>query len=71
MLCVDMSCSSCPRKFQVSENSGVKRPDEETFNNYLSFFLNDVPDVNCAKAGKAAYSSVSANTKFHYNIITF
>lgn len=29
----------------------------ETFNKYIPFFLSDLPDENCAKAGRAAYSA--------------
>lgn len=52
----DGNCDSCPRAFH--ETLGVKRPTEETYNKYLPFFLEDIPDPNCAKAGKAAYSNV-------------
>lgn len=45
-------CSSCVREF---DENGI-RPTEETFKKYLPFFLSDLPDENCAKAGRAAYA---------------
>lgn len=53
----DSSCESCEREFSVE--SGIRRPTPETFDKYLPFFLQDIPDSNCAKAGKAAYSDVN------------
>lgn len=52
----DSSCKLCPREFHIE--NGIKRPTKETFDKYLAFFLKDIPDESCAKAGKAAYSSV-------------
>lgn len=55
--------------------SGVKRPTKDTYDKFLSFFLSDIPDVNCAKAGKAAYSNVfgknQLNLFFHSSIEEF
>lgn len=50
------TCAPCQRDFHIE--NGVKRPTTETFDKYLSFFLKDLPDPNCAKGGKPAYSSV-------------
>lgn len=47
-------CIPCPRDFL---DNGL-RPTRETFDKYLTFFLNDLPDENCAKAGRAAYANV-------------
>lgn len=33
------------------------RPTVETFRKYIRFFLSDIPDPNCQKAGRAAYST--------------
>ena len=59
-------CVKCQRNF---EENGI-RPTEETFNKYINFFLSDLPDENCAKAGRAAYSAgmnyVSEGTNEHY-----
>lgn len=59
-------CVKCQRNF---ENNGI-RPTEATFNKYISFFLSDLPDENCAKAGRAAYSAgmnyVSEDTNVHF-----
>lgn len=30
-----------------------------SFRKYIPYFVNDVPDENCAKAGRAAYFDVS------------
>jgi Niemann-Pick C1 protein len=43
----------CEREF---EENGI-RPTVDTFNKYVNFFLSDLPDENCAKAGRAAYSA--------------
>lgn len=47
------ACVKCEREF---EENGI-RPTVETFNKYIPFFLSDLPDENCAKAGRAAYSA--------------
>lgn len=56
--------SYCPRSFDtycygscdIKYNS-INRPDADHFNKYLSFFLQDNPDADCAKGGHAAYSN--------------
>uniref|UniRef100_A0A182W4Q6 SSD domain-containing protein n=1 Tax=Anopheles minimus TaxID=112268 RepID=A0A182W4Q6_9DIPT len=45
-------CPSCPK---VYDETGI-RPTVAQFERYLEFFLSDLPDENCAKAGRAAYS---------------
>lgn len=35
------------------------RPNEENFRKHVQSFLTDIPDVECAKAGRAAYLDVS------------
>ncbi|KAF4521963.1 hypothetical protein B566_EDAN009491 [Ephemera danica] len=45
-------CNNCPIEFR---EDGV-RPTPESFEKYLPFFLQDNPDVSCAKAGRAAYA---------------
>ncbi|KAH8392947.1 hypothetical protein KR200_001327 [Drosophila serrata] len=45
-------CLPCERGF--TENG--LRPDVETFNKYIPFFLFDLPDAECAKAGRASYA---------------
>ncbi|EDW75199.1 uncharacterized protein Dwil_GK19822 [Drosophila willistoni] len=45
-------CLPCERSFT---EDGL-RPDEATFNKYVSYFLFDLPDAECAKAGRAAYA---------------
>ncbi|XP_030379061.1 NPC intracellular cholesterol transporter 1 homolog 1b [Scaptodrosophila lebanonensis] len=45
-------CLPCPREFT---DDGL-RPKPETFNRYVQFFLSDLPDAECAKAGRAAYA---------------
>lgn len=57
MFLLDLECTVCPREFDADHLS--KRPTKETFNKYLSFFLNDLPDANCAKAGRPAYLQVA------------
>uniref|UniRef100_A0A182JGB1 Uncharacterized protein n=1 Tax=Anopheles atroparvus TaxID=41427 RepID=A0A182JGB1_ANOAO len=45
-------CPSCPREY---DETGI-RPTVAQFERFLEFFLSDLPDENCAKAGRAAYS---------------
>lgn len=46
-------CASCDRTIE-----GI-RPDRETFTEFFEWYLSDLPDENCAKAGRAAYAAVS------------
>lgn len=55
-IALDSDCILCPREFHIE--NGIKRPTKATFDKYLTFFLSDIPQSNCAKAGKAAYSNV-------------
>lgn len=57
----------CPREFQ---ENGV-RPTKETFDKYLTFFLNDLPDENCAKAGKASYGNVSISSYIPFSFLNY
>ncbi|XP_044760492.1 NPC intracellular cholesterol transporter 1 isoform X1 [Coccinella septempunctata] len=45
------SCKTC----NITFNDLDKRPIPEDFSRYVSFFLKDNPDPDCAKAGHAAY----------------
>ncbi|EDV95122.1 NPC intracellular cholesterol transporter 1 homolog 1b [Drosophila grimshawi] len=45
-------CLPCEREF--SENG--LRPSSDTFDKYVPFFLSDLPDAECAKAGRASYA---------------
>lgn len=45
-------CPACPEEY---DETGI-RPTVPQFERYLEFFLSDLPDENCAKAGRAAYS---------------
>lgn len=47
----DPVCIPCER-FLMAD--GV-RPTVETYNKFLTYFLSDLPDPNCSKAGRAAY----------------
>ncbi|XP_055844518.1 NPC intracellular cholesterol transporter 1 homolog 1b [Episyrphus balteatus] len=44
-------CVTCPRSYS---EDGL-RPTPETFNKYIPFFLSDLPDADCAKAGRPSY----------------
>ncbi|XP_058815387.1 NPC intracellular cholesterol transporter 1 homolog 1b [Topomyia yanbarensis] len=44
-------CESCPKEF---DETGI-RPTVAQFERYMEFFLSDIPDDRCAKAGRAAY----------------
>ncbi|KAK3917399.1 NPC intracellular cholesterol transporter 1 [Frankliniella fusca] len=46
-------CRNC----EFNLDNKTRRPDPVTFNKYVSFFLSDNPDENCAVAGHAAYGS--------------
>lgn len=37
----------------------MSRPIDREFRKYVPYFLEDVPDDTCAKAGRAAYFDVS------------
>lgn len=47
------ACKPCEREF---DETGI-RPTVETFNKFIPYFLSDLPDENCAKAGRAAYAA--------------
>lgn len=61
-------CQSC--KINITN---YNRPTEYDFRKYLPYFLQDIPDERCAKAGRAAYFDVrflSINISelyFHWN----
>uniref|UniRef100_A0A0K8UN34 Niemann-Pick C1 protein n=1 Tax=Bactrocera latifrons TaxID=174628 RepID=A0A0K8UN34_BACLA len=46
-------CVSCTREFS---EDGL-RPTPETFQKYIPFFVSDLPDSECAKAGRASYAN--------------
>ncbi|XP_065080828.1 NPC intracellular cholesterol transporter 1 isoform X3 [Ochlerotatus camptorhynchus] len=48
----DQSCGKCSINM-----TSWNRPNEPSFQRYVSFFLQDNPDADCAKAGHAAYGS--------------
>lgn len=45
-------CLPCERQFT---DDGL-RPNSETFDKYVPFFLSDLPDAECAKAGRPSYA---------------
>ncbi|XP_011198907.2 NPC intracellular cholesterol transporter 1 homolog 1b [Bactrocera dorsalis] len=45
-------CVACTREFS---EDGL-RPTPETFQEYIPFFVSDLPDSECAKAGRASYA---------------
>ncbi|XP_036144455.1 NPC intracellular cholesterol transporter 1 homolog 1b [Monomorium pharaonis] len=53
--------SFCPHNNKNCKKCGIvidedtSRPNETSFRKYIPFFVNDIPDENCAKAGRAAY----------------
>ncbi|XP_074112433.1 NPC intracellular cholesterol transporter 1 homolog 1b-like [Cotesia typhae] len=44
-------CKSC----NIPTDELGLRPDARSFRKYISYFVSDVPDANCAKGGRAAY----------------
>ncbi|BFZ11392.1 hypothetical protein BsWGS_14432 [Bradybaena similaris] len=48
------NCAACELS-QIDSDSG--RPVNDTFNKYLSWFLNDIPGEKCSKGGHAAYGT--------------
>ena len=46
------------------------RPSGDVFSEYLPFFLEDVPNINCAKAGHAAYGSAVLDNNQNYTLIS-
>ncbi|XP_065341040.1 NPC intracellular cholesterol transporter 1 homolog 1b-like [Cloeon dipterum] len=49
---ISQGCSPC----EISYREDGVRPVVEDFEKYISFFLQDNPDSNCAKGGRAAYA---------------
>jgi len=50
------NCKSC----KIVIDPKTSRPNETSFRKYIPYFVNDIPDENCAKAGRAAYFDVSS-----------
>lgn len=48
----ESGCEEC-----IFEDSD-SRPTPEEFGKYLTYFLQDIPDERCSKAGHAAYAEV-------------
>ncbi|XP_037082633.1 NPC intracellular cholesterol transporter 1-like [Pollicipes pollicipes] len=48
---LDKDCQKC----QMGFTDNLRRPDQESFQAYISFFLNDNPGETCPKGGHAAY----------------
>ncbi|KAL9886600.1 Niemann-Pick type C-1b [Glossina fuscipes fuscipes] len=48
----DENCIPCPRQFEEDR----LRPTSGTFRKYVSYFLTDLPNAQCAKAGGASYA---------------
>ncbi|XP_058452330.1 NPC intracellular cholesterol transporter 1 isoform X2 [Malaya genurostris] len=65
--------SFCPHELTSCHKCSINlttqnRPNEDSFRRYVSFFLQDNPDENCAKAGHAAYgSAVNIKTPMQSN----
>ncbi|XP_037939009.1 NPC intracellular cholesterol transporter 1 homolog 1b-like [Teleopsis dalmanni] len=55
-------CEPCSREFT---EDGL-RPSSETFRKYVPFFLSDLPDAECAKAGRASYADAVIYTLDQY-----
>ncbi|XP_075158262.1 Niemann-Pick type C-1b [Haematobia irritans] len=51
-------CVPCVREF---EEDGL-RPTADTFRQYVPYFLSDLPDAECAKAGRASYADAVVYT---------
>ncbi|XP_072764565.1 NPC intracellular cholesterol transporter 1 homolog 1b isoform X2 [Anoplolepis gracilipes] len=53
--------SFCPhnnlqcRKCKINIDKNTSRPDENNFRKYIPYFVQDIPDERCAKAGRASY----------------
>lgn len=62
--------SFCPhnngwcKKCEIIIDQNISRPNEMSFKKYIPYFVNDVPDENCAKAGRAAYFDA---LNYHYD----
>ncbi|KAL6255124.1 hypothetical protein P5V15_013454 [Pogonomyrmex californicus] len=44
-------CSKC----EITIDQDISRPDAKSFRKYIPYFVKDVPDDKCAKAGRASY----------------
>lgn len=49
-------------KCEKELDTRTMRPSVDTFYRYIPFFLNDIPNELCAKAGKPSYGDVSTLT---------
>lgn len=62
----ETGCIPCEREFDETRI----RPTVETFRKYIPYFLSDLPDENCAKAGRAAYAPamnyISDDDELHF-----
>ncbi|XP_065195103.1 NPC intracellular cholesterol transporter 1-like [Sycon ciliatum] len=54
------NCSDCLSKSQVVDD----RVSPQHFNEFLNYFLSDIPTQDCAKAGKSAYNAGVNRTSF-------
>ncbi|KAF7384137.1 hypothetical protein HZH66_012387 [Vespula vulgaris] len=45
------TCKSC----KIPTNNETFRPNETYFRKYISYFVSDIPDEDCAKAGRPSY----------------
>lgn len=52
---IEQVCKKC----KIPVDTNTSRPDEENFRKYIPYFIQDIPDEDCAKAGRAAYFDVS------------
>ncbi|GAB1859492.1 Niemann-Pick C1 protein [Camponotus japonicus] len=43
------------KKCKIPIDTNTSRLDEENFRKYIPYFIQDIPDEDCAKAGRAAY----------------
>ncbi|XP_070161109.1 NPC intracellular cholesterol transporter 1 homolog 1b [Polyergus mexicanus] len=48
---INAQCEEC----KIVIDNITSRPNKKDFRKYISYFINDIPDEQCAKAGKAAY----------------
>ncbi|XP_065576909.1 NPC intracellular cholesterol transporter 1-like [Artemia franciscana] len=51
------ACMKCDVTHSIINGSEARWPDQAAFDNYLEFFLEDIPGESCPKGGKAAYAS--------------
>ncbi|KAI4483549.1 hypothetical protein M0804_007809 [Polistes exclamans] len=61
----EASCNNC----NITINDDNSRPNETYFRKYIPYFVSDIPDQDCAKAGRPSYLDAINYYYDHYGLI--